>query len=137
MKILFICKGNIGRSQFAEGLFKKHITGDHDVFSAGTTLSGPEEPLSQIPFIENVIETMREEGIDVSNNYRNQLSESIVNNADIVILMADSTDPIPQYLQNNKKVTIWNVDNPKGMDLEGHKRVKDEIKALITEKFID
>ncbi len=137
MKILFICKGNVGRSQFAEALFKKYAAVDHSVFSVGTTLSGPEEPLSQIPSIENVIETMKEEGVDVSNNYRNQLNESMVNDADIVVLMADSFDPVPGYLLNNEKVIRWNVDNPKGMDLAGHKRVKNEIKTLIMERFVN
>jgi len=135
MKILFICKGNVGRSQMAEALFRKKFGDEHEVASAGTTLSGPEEPISKIPLAYNVIDCMEEEGVDVSNSFRKQLTESMLNDADTVIFMSDAFDPIPEYLVNNKKVISWNVDNPKGMDLAGHKRVKDEIKSLIETLF--
>ncbi len=135
MKILFVCKGNVGRSQFAEGLFKKYIFGDYYVASAGTTLSGPEQMISEIPGAINVIETMKEEEIDVSRSYRNQLSEKMINDFDKVIMILDDNDPLPEYISNNPNIIYWKVDNPKGMDLDGHKKVKDQIKNLILKEF--
>lgn len=134
MKILFICKGNVGRSQMAEALFRKKFGDEHEVISAGTTLSGPEEPISNISLAENVINTMKEEGLDVSNNFRKQLTSEMINDADTIVFMSDVFDPIPDYLLNNSKIINWNIDNPKGMDLAGHIRVKNQIKQLI-DKF--
>ena len=48
MKILFICKGNVARSQIAEALFKKKFGDKYEVFSAGTEISGPEQPLGEL-----------------------------------------------------------------------------------------
>ncbi len=131
MKILFVCRGNVGRSQFAEALFNKYIKGDFKASSAGTKLSGPEQPLSEIAEVQNVIDTLKEEGVNVSSNYRNQLTEEMFNRADKVFLIVDEFDPIPDYVQNNEKVTRWEVDNPKGLSLERHKEIKNQIKNLI------
>jgi arsenate reductase len=135
MKILFLCRGNVGRSQFAEGLFKKYVHGDYEVSSAGTKLSGPEQPLIEIPYIENVIETMKEEGIDVSKNYRTQLTEEMFDGADKVVLIIEGNDPLPKYMQNSDKLVRWDVPDPKGTDLATHKKVRDEIKELILKNF--
>jgi protein-tyrosine-phosphatase len=44
MKILLVCRGNVARSQMAEALLKKE---GFEVQSAGTKLSGPEQPLGE------------------------------------------------------------------------------------------
>ena len=57
--ILFVCVENAGRSQMAEGFFKKYAPKGFQVQSAGT------KPVSQINPI--VVEAMMEVGIDISN----------------------------------------------------------------------
>ena len=60
-KILFLCRGNVGRSQMAEALFRKQFGDKYEVISAGTKLSGPEEPISNLtPAINEVLEVMKE-----------------------------------------------------------------------------
>ncbi len=56
--ILFVCVENAGRSQMAEGFFKKYAPNIYKAISAGT------KPVSQINPI--AIEAMREVGIDIS-----------------------------------------------------------------------
>ena len=58
-----------------EVLLRKYAKGQHEIISCGTKLSGPEQPLQELgPIVDNLIEAMKEEGIDVSNNVRNQLT---------------------------------------------------------------
>jgi protein-tyrosine-phosphatase len=56
--ILFVCVQNAGRSQMAEGFFKKYAPKGYEVISAGTV------PTSQINPI--AVEVMKEVEIDIS-----------------------------------------------------------------------
>ena len=132
MKILFICRGNVGRSQMAEALLKKIAGNSFDVFSAGTQLSGPEQPIGELsPAIDNVIEVMKEEGVDISGSLRRQVTKEMADDADRIVLVVDERDPIPAYLINNSKVVTWNVLDPKGQSLEFTRQARDQIKALV------
>ena len=86
--------------------------------------------IKDIPEAEKVIGVLLEEWIDVSNNTRKQLTEEICNNAERIIMMAEP-ETIPTYINNYNNVTYWDVDNPKWMDYEWHKRVMNEIKEHI------
>lgn len=132
-KILFLCRGNVGPSQMAEALFKKQF-GEHDeAISAGTKLSGPEEPIGNlIPQTQVVIDVMKEEGLDISQSVRKQVTEEMVNESDRVIAILEDTEELPEYLKNSPKLIRWTVADPKGMDLHATRKIKDEIKVLIT-----
>jgi protein-tyrosine-phosphatase len=132
MKILFICKGNVGRSQIAEALFRKKFGNAHQVFSAGTKLSGPEQPIGELmPNIKEVLYVMSEEGIDVSGNIRKQLTEQMVTDADKVIVIMEDEEVLPDYLAQSSKLIRWNVPDPKGKDLVFTRAVKNQIKGSI------
>jgi arsenate reductase (thioredoxin) len=136
MKVLFICKGNVGRSQIAEALFRKLTNNKTDVASAGIKLSGPEQPIGELmPQIKEVLDVMNEEGIDVSTSVRNQLTEQMVENADKVITIIEDEEQLPEYLQKSPKLIRWNVPDPKGKDLEFTRNVRDQIKDLIKTEF--
>ena len=137
MKFLFICRGNVGRSQMAEALFRKMTDSKYQVFSAGTKLSGPSQPLKELPLAEILIQCMKENEIDVSNNIRKQVTEKMADDADKIILVIDENDPVPEYLLKNPKVTRWTVPDPKGTDLEFHRRVRDQIKKHIEDLIKD
>lgn len=134
MKILFICKGNVGRSQIAEALFRKKFGDAHDVVSAGTALSGPEQPIGELmPNIKEVLDVMQEEGMDVSMYVRNQLTEKMVEDADKVVAIVEEDFLLPEYLLDSPKLIRWNVPDPKGKDLEFTREVKNQIKSFIEE----
>lgn len=131
-KILFLCRGNVGRSQMAEFLLRRDYGDKYEVFSAGTKLSGPEEEIGNLkPAIQEVLDVMDEEGIDVSKAIRKQLTEDIVNNADKIIAILEDEE-LPEYLVNSPKLIRWYVTDPKGKDLNETRRIKDEIKELIS-----
>lgn len=131
MKYLFICRGNVGRSQMAEALFRK-MTGDaYQISSAGTKLSGPEQSLKELLAAEILLDCMKEEGIDLSNNIRKQVTFEMADEADKIILVVDESDSVPDYLINNGKVQKWIVPDPKGKDLDFHRMVRDQIKGRL------
>ena len=135
MKILFICKGNVGRSQIAEALFRKKFGDKHSVISAGTKISAPEQPIGELmPQIQEVLDVMNEEGIDVSKAIRKQLTETMVSEADVAIAIMVEEEVLPDYLLSYPKLMRWDIPDPKGKDLEFTRNVKNEIKEYI-EKF--
>lgn len=130
MKILFLCRGNTGRSTFAEGLYKK-LSGNTDVMSAGTKLSGPPETLEErLPKTQHVIDVMAEERIDVSHYLRKSVTPQMVNDADLVINMAEP-ETVPEFVRNHPDLVTWTIKDPKGTSLEEHREIKDEIKNKV------
>lgn len=131
MKILFICKGNVGRSQIAEAMCRK-IHPDWEIISAGTQLSGPEQPIGELmPGIIEVLAVMKEEGIDASEAIRNQLTEKMVNEVDKVVVIIENDVVLPDFLSSSPKLIRWNIPDVKGKDLKFTRAVKEQIKNLI------
>jgi len=65
MNILFLCRGNVGRSVLGEYLYNE-LAETAKAVSAGTQLSGPEETLEDLwPQTEFVLEVLAEENIDL------------------------------------------------------------------------
>lgn len=56
--ILFVCVQNAGRSQMAEGFFRRYAPKDYESISAGTRPTSEINPLA--------IEVMKQVGIDIS-----------------------------------------------------------------------
>lgn len=65
MKILFVCLGNVARSQMAEAFYNKY-TNSVAAKSAGVL---DYTPAKYVHPTREVIEVMKEEGIDVSNQF--------------------------------------------------------------------
>ncbi|MFA5146665.1 MAG: low molecular weight protein arginine phosphatase [Candidatus Omnitrophota bacterium] len=86
--ILLVCTGNSCRSVMAEGLLKKYLKeagkGDIEVRSAGVIAV---DGLG--PTIETV-ETMKEEGIDVSNFRATRLTDELIKSSDLILVMEES-----------------------------------------------
>ncbi len=61
--VLFICEGNVGRSQMAEGLFN-HFSLSNKAISAGVIDIGSK--YNYLPR-EDIVKAMKEKGIDISN----------------------------------------------------------------------
>ena len=88
MKILFVCRGNVGRSQMAEVIFNKYSK--HKSSSAGTLILGNKsQKLKDIPLTEPVIKFMKKEGIDISEKEIKQLNQEMCNEFDKIIVMAE------------------------------------------------
>ncbi len=129
MNVLFICRGNVGRSQMASVLFTKYS--GIKAFSAGTKVfEGENQKIKDIPIAEPVIRFMEKEGIDVSENNRIQLTPEMVQEFDRIIVMAEP-ETIPEYLSNSSKMEFWDIEDPKGMNDEGYEKIISQIKSKL------
>ena len=125
-EVLFVCVQNAGRSQMAAALMDHHADGGVHVRSAG---SAPGEQINP-----NVVAAMDELGIDLSKEFPKPMTDEIVRAADAVITMGCG-DACPIY--PGKRYEDWELDDPAEADLDGVRRIRDEIgervKALLAE----
>ena len=119
-EVLFVCVHNAGRSQMAAALLDQLAGGVVTVRSAGS------EPADRIN--PRVIAAMEEIGLDVSREHPKPLTGEAVEAADVVITMGCG-DACPIY--PGKRYEDWELDDPAGADLDGVRRIRDEIAARV------
>jgi arsenate reductase len=132
-RVLILCTGNSARSQMAEGLLR-HLAGERfEVESAGV------EPSHVRP---QAIESMREAGIDISNQRSKSVDEFAGQEFDYVITVCDNArERCPVFPGKTKRIH-WSFDDPaeavgdEAARLAVFRRVRDEIKGRLSE-FID
>jgi arsenate reductase len=126
--ILFVCVENAGRSQMAEGFFKKYAPEGFVPSSAGT------KPISQINPL--AIQVMNEIGIDISKQKPKDLSEDMMRNSDKIINMGcmDKNFCPTLFIP---KVIDWGIEDPKGKQIEQVREIRDEIERRIKELATD
>ncbi|PID32734.1 hypothetical protein CR956_00880 [Candidatus Saccharibacteria bacterium] len=125
MKVLFICEGNIMRSQMGE-VFYNHRTKTKDAFSAGAMTSDGR------PVHSGVIEAMKAEGIDMTEMTSTVLTRDMFDSADKVI--AFPTPYMPDWVLNDPKTEHWDVSDPYYMPDDGTnyvERARDRIKQRV------
>ena len=122
--ILFVCIENAGRSQMAEGFFKKYAPKGFQAESAGT------KPVSQINPI--TVEAMNEVGIDISTQKSKEITEEMMRNSDPIINMGcmDKSFCPTLFLP---KVIEWNLEDPKWKSIAEVREIRDEIEKRIKE----
>lgn len=119
-EILYVCVHNAGRSQMA-ALFTKHLGGERvSVRSAGS------EPADQLN--PRVVEAMNEIGLDMSEEFPKPLTDEVVRAADVVITMGCG-DACPIY--PGKKYLDWQLDDPAKEDIDGVRRIREDIKGRV------
>ncbi len=123
--ILFICHGNVARSQFAEALSKNR--GIKNVISAGICVNKEKEGIN----LNDDGETAKKAvnyfkivtGIDISKYKRKLITPGMAENSDMIISMIGK-DILPAYLSKYfNKITFWEVDDPHDYDFDGYKKV--------------
>jgi arsenate reductase (thioredoxin) len=121
--VLFVCVENAGRSQMAEGFFKKYAPKGAKTLSAGTN------PVSQINPL--VVEAMKEVGIDISKQKSKELTDEMIRESDNVVNMGcmDKNFCPTIWLP---KVIEWNLEDPKGKSIEV-REIRDEIEKRVKE----
>ena len=124
--ILYACVHNGGRSLAAKVLTEHHAHGAVDVRSAG---SEPGDALNPV-----VVEVLRERGLGTDGETPTLLTWDGVQEADIVVTMGcGETCPVFP----GKRYEDWDLDDPKGRDLDTVRRIVDEVdgrvRALLAE----
>ena len=113
---LFVCLHNAGRSQISQALFERAAAGRHAARSAGTTPGERVHP--------EVVEVMRELGIDLAERVPRRLSEEDAEWADVVVTMGcgDECPYIP-----GRRYLDWDLPDPKGRPIEEVRATREEI----------
>jgi arsenate reductase (thioredoxin) len=123
---LFVCLHNAGRSQMSAALFERAADGRHRALSAGTTPAERVHP--------EVVEVMREVGVDLADRVPQLLTRELAEQADVVVTMGCG-DECP-YVPGRRYVD-WELEDPKGRPLEEVRATRDDIaqrvRALVTE----
>jgi arsenate reductase len=120
--VLFVCVENAGRSQMAEGFFRKYAPRGYMTVSAGTKPSGDINPLA--------IEVMKEVGIDISNQKSKDLAEDMMRNSTKIVNMGcmDNSFCPTLFIPN---VIDWGIEDPKGKPIEKVREIRDDIDAKV------
>jgi|ERR1035437_7942923 protein-tyrosine-phosphatase len=130
MKVLFVCRANAGRSQMAEAFYNSYI-GSKKATSAGLDLKHSTKG-DDLSLPDSVIEVMNEIGHDLSSHRRKELTEQMVNDADIVVVTSDY--PLPSYLENSKKLVRWDeIPDAARTPMDFHRKVRDMVKKRVLE----
>ena len=128
---LFACVHNAGRSQMAAALFNVYADqGQCRGISAGTQPANHVHP--------EVVQTMREIGIDLSLSKPQKLTAELAQTASVLVTMGcgEACPFVPGL-----KTIDWALPDPKGQSLEAVRAIRDEIhervKALIRSDCFD
>ncbi len=119
MNVLFVCVQNAGRSQMAHALYEAR--GGH-ARSAGTR---PAETVHA-----EVVDAMREKGIDLSERRPHRLERADAEWADLVVTMGcgDECPVVP-----GKRYVDWDLDDPAGKSADDVRAIRDDIERRVAE----
>jgi arsenate reductase (thioredoxin) len=120
--ILFVCVENAGRSQMAEGFFRKYATEEYEPISAGT------KPTSQINPI--VVQAMDEVGVDIKQQRPKDITEDMMRNSTKIVNMGctDKSFCPTLFIPN---LIDWELEDPKGKSIEEVRKIRDDIELRV------
>jgi arsenate reductase len=101
--ILVLCTGNSCRSQIAEGYLRKYAGKNAKVYSAGIETHGV-NPLA--------IQTMKDDGMDISDHTSNNIAEYKNLNFDFVITVCDNASELCPVFPSTAKKFHHNFTDP-------------------------
>ena len=123
-KVLFVCVENAGRSQIAEGFFKKLAPSECEGISAGTI------PVSEINPL--AVQAMKEVDIDISDNKSKLVTNEMIEESDSVVNMGCmNKESCPALFV--EEIDDWDVEDPKGKSIEDVRRIRDSIELKVKE----
>ncbi|MGI0005081.1 MAG: arsenate reductase ArsC [Nitrososphaera sp.] len=126
--VLFVCVENAGRSQMAEGFFRKYAPAGYSAVSAGTRPAGQVNPVA--------MEAMREVGIDIGTQKSKIITDEMIRESVKAVNMGcmDRAE-CPVLFLNNP--VDWGIEDPKGKNIERVRIIRDEIERRVIELVKD
>jgi arsenate reductase len=116
-RALFVCIGNAGRSQMAQAFYEQ---------LGGEARSAGSRPAKKLD--ANVVEAMREAGVDISDRRPKGFTDADVEWADVIVTMGCG-DVCPVF--PGRQYLDWDLPDPVGMDLDGVRVLRDEIRQRV------
>jgi protein-tyrosine-phosphatase len=119
--VLFVCIGNQGRSVMAERLFRAAAGDEHEARSAGARPGAETHP--------EVLEVLREAGIDASDHVPRRLDDALIDWADVVVATCDGACPVTP----GKRRLDWRVRDPIYQPLPEVRAIREEIRDHVSD----
>jgi protein-tyrosine-phosphatase len=122
--VLFVCLHNAGRSQMSAALLERAAGGRHRALSAGSEA----DPNGHVH--PQVVDVMREVGIDLSERRPQRLADELAERADVVVTMGcgDACPYIP-----GKRYVDWDLRDPAGLPVDEVRAIRDDIARRVEE----
>lgn len=122
-KVVFACVRNAGRSQMAAAFFELYADpAKARAVSAGTRPAERVHP--------QVVEAMREVGIDLGAAVPRLLTEEVASGAALLVTMGcgEECPVLPGTSRED-----WGLEDPEGRSLEEVRRIRDEIRSRVVD----
>jgi arsenate reductase len=121
--VIFACIHNAGRSQMAAAWFNALAdTSEARAISAGTDPGARVHP--------EVLDAMREVGIDLSGRTPQKLTDELASGADLLVTMGCGEQcPVVPGLKRDD----WPLEDPKGKPIERVREIRDDVRARVGE----
>ena len=130
-RVLFVCSGNVGRSQMAAAFFND-LSPAHDALSAGIDVRERHGESISVKG-SDVIRCMAETGIDMTGNVRKQLQPETLKRVDRVIALVDEAS-LPSFLKESPKLfQVWAIEDPYEQSFDFYRGVRDLIRGRVQE----
>ncbi|RCK68564.1 arsenate reductase ArsC [Desertihabitans brevis] len=120
--VLFVCNGNAGRSQMAAAFANQLGAGRVRAWSAGIN------PMGQV--LPDVVEAMREVGIDLAESYPKPVTGSATRAAETIVAIGVPPEQLPEQ---GAHLLEWDIAPVIGQGLETTRATRDEIRARVEE----
>jgi protein-tyrosine-phosphatase len=122
--VLFVCKANRGRSVMSGALFERAAGGRHRAVSAGSEAVPEGGPHPE------VVEAMRELGVELGGQRPQRLTTELAAQADAVITVGcgDACPVIPGRKQLRED---WDLADPQDRPIEEVRATRDEIERRV------
>lgn len=112
--VLFVCVSNAGKSVMAQAL-TRHLAGPRiNALSAGTHAKTAVNPLSA--------QSLAELGIDVSAHRPTQLDDTLIDAADLIVVLG--TQAHLELNEHSPPVEVWDTDEPSARGIDGIDRMR-------------
>ena len=119
--VIFACVHNAGRSQMAAAFFNQLA----DPTKAKAVSAGTEPGTRVHP---EVLEVMREVGIDLSNAQPQKLTQELAEGASLLVTMGcgENCPYVPGLRRDD-----WPLSDPKGRPLDEVRKTRDEVRSRV------
>jgi arsenate reductase len=120
--ILFVCVENAGRSQMAEGFFRKYAPEGYESISAGT------KPTPQINPI--IVQAMEEVGVNIKQQKPKEITKDMMRNSTKIVNMGcmDKFFCPTLFIPN---LIDWGIEDPKEKSIGQVREIRDDIEQRV------
>lgn len=122
--VLFICKSNMNRSQYAEGFYNKLIN-KNKAISAGVDVQ------KRIKYTSKKGRAiMLEEGVDISRQRVKPIKKSMLKKVKKIVVLCQKRF-LPEYILRFKNIEFWNIKDPHFYSMKERRKIRDKIEKKV------